>query len=84
LASPHLLRVRDRVPRLLAAISLIRLDDAAPERAANLEPASLRSLDAVHLASALELANDLGVVVSYDERMLSGATALGLRTAAPG
>jgi len=96
-ASSGLLRVellraikRAGLPRLsapaqrhLAAISLIRMDDALLDRAGNLDPASLRSLDAIHLASALALGSDLGVVVSYDDRMLRGAAALGLRTASP-
>jgi len=96
-ASSGLLRVellraikRAGLPRLsapaqrhLAAISLIRMDDALLDRAGDLDPASLRSLDAIHLASALALGSDLGVVVSYDDRMLRGAAALGLRTASP-
>jgi predicted nucleic acid-binding protein len=96
-ASSSLLRVevmraikRAGLPRLsaparrhLAALSLIRMDDALLDRAGDLDPASLRSLDAIHLASALTLGTDLGVVVTYDERMLQAATALGLPTASP-
>jgi predicted nucleic acid-binding protein len=96
-ASSSLLRVellraikRAGLPRLsaptrryLAAISLIRMDDALLDRAGDLDPVSLRSLDAIHLASALTLGSDLGVVVTYDDRMLQGAAALGLPTASP-
>lgn len=96
-ASSNLLRVellraikRAGLPRLsvpaqrhLAAVTLIRLDDALLDRAGDLDPASLRSLDAIHLASALTLGRDLGVVVTYDDRMLQGAAALGLPTASP-
>lgn len=96
-ASSSLLRVellravkRAGLPRLsaparqrLAAVSLIRLDDALLDRAGDLDPASLRSLDAIHLASALSLGGDLGVIVTYDDRMLQGAAALGLATASP-
>jgi predicted nucleic acid-binding protein len=96
-ASSSLLRVellravkRAALPRLaaparrhLAAISLIRMDDALLDRAGDLDPASLRSLDAIHLASALTLGSDLGIVVTYDDRMLQGAAALGLPTASP-
>lgn len=59
------------------------MDEALLDRAGDLDPASLRSLDAIHLASALTLGNDLGVVVTYDDRMLQGASALGLHTASP-
>lgn len=37
-----------------------------------LGPATLRSLDAIHLASALTLGDDLLAVVTYDRRMLAG------------
>jgi uncharacterized protein len=76
-------RLRAPARRHLVAISLIRLDDALLDRAGDLDPASLRSLDAIHLAAALTLGSDLGVVVTYDDRMLLGATALGLPTASP-
>ena len=38
----------------------------------------LRSLDAIHLASALALAEDLEGIVTYDARLAEGAEALGL------
>jgi predicted nucleic acid-binding protein len=96
-ASSSLLRVelmraikRAGLPRLVAparrhlsAISLIRMDEALLDRASDLDPASLRSLDAIHLASALTLRSDLGVVVTYDDRLLQGAAVLGLPTASP-
>lgn len=69
--------------RYLTAISLIRLDETVLDRASDLEPPALRSLDAIHLASALALGNDLGMVITYDDRMLQGAAALGLPTATP-
>lgn len=81
---------RAGLPRLVApgrqhlgAISLIRMDDALLDRAAELDPASLRSLDAIHLASALTLGTDLGVFMTYDDRLLQGAAALGLPTVSP-
>jgi hypothetical protein len=45
--------------------------------AALLQPLTLRSLDAIHLAT------DLAVFVSYDERQLEPAAALGLPVASP-
>src|ERR1700675_2027078 len=96
-ASAALLRVelvrvvrRARLPRLipnarrlLAGIHLIRLDDALLDRAADLDPAELRSLDSIHLAAAATLGGDLAAVVSYDDRLLAAATSLGLPTATP-
>lgn len=96
-ASSALLRVellrtvkRAGVPRLmegarrqLASIDLIRLDDDLLERAAQIEPSTVRSLDAIHLATALGLGSDLAAVVTYDARMSAAAQALGLPVAAP-
>ena len=96
-ASSALLRVellrtvrRARLPRLmagarrqLASIDLIRLDDDLLERAATIEPTTVRSLDAIHLATALGLGADLAAVVTYDARMTTAAQALGLPLIAP-
>jgi uncharacterized protein len=57
---------------------LIRLDDGPLDRAADLDPTELRSLDAIHLAAAASLGDDLAAVVSYDDRLLAAATSLGL------
>ncbi|MEU4153894.1 type II toxin-antitoxin system VapC family toxin [Streptomyces sp. NPDC026659] len=44
----------------------------------------LRTLDAIHVASALSLRDDLTAVVTYDRRMLETARAEGLPACAPG
>lgn len=69
--------------RVLLDIDVIALDDRLLETAALLDPAIMRSLDAIHLAAALSLGPDLDAVVSYDERMLAGARILGLPTERP-
>ena len=69
--------------KLLAGIHLMRLDDALLDRAADLDPTELRSLDSIHLAAAASLGDDLAAVVSYDDRLLAAATALGLPVATP-
>lgn len=43
----------------------------------------LRSLDAVHLAAALDLGDDLDTLVTYDERLASGARSYGVPVTAP-
>jgi hypothetical protein len=68
--------------RVLGEIDLIQLDDELLDLAGELEP-PLRSLDAIHLAAALELGDELEAVVTYDSRMARGAEALGLPVAAP-
>jgi hypothetical protein len=52
--------------------------------AVRLAPASLRSLGAIHLASALLLRDELEAFVAYDECLLNAASALGLPVASPG
>ncbi len=47
-------------------------------------PGSPRSLDAIHLATALRLHSDLHSLVAYDRRLLEAAELAGLRTASPG
>jgi predicted nucleic acid-binding protein len=69
--------------RQLASIDVIRLDDDLLERAAAIEPSTVRSLDAIHLATALGIGSDLVAVVTYDARMTAGAQALGLPVIAP-
>lgn len=43
----------------------------------------LRTLDAIHLATALRLGSDLDAVVTYDNRLAEAARTLGLPVAAP-
>jgi predicted nucleic acid-binding protein len=73
-----------RARRAIATLTLIRLDDALYDAAADLQPPSLRSLDAVHLAAALSLGRDLAGVVTYDTRMADAAGALDVLVEAPG
>jgi predicted nucleic acid-binding protein len=76
-------RLIPQARRLLAGIHLIRLDDALLDRASDLDPTELRSLDSIHLAAAASLGDDLAAVVSYDDRLLAAATSLGLPIAMP-
>jgi len=76
-------RLIPQARRLLAGIHLIRLDDALLDRASDLDPTELRSLDSIHLAAAASLGDDLAAVVSYDDRLLAAATSLGLPIATP-
>jgi len=62
---------------------LIDLNRDIRNRAVKLEPARLRSLDAIHLASALELDGELDFV-TYDGRLAAAARGQGLRVVQPG
>ena len=73
----------DVAREILAGIQLMHLDDALLDAAGSLDASGLRSLDAIHLAAALRLGQDLAFVVTYDHRMASAAGAMGLPVAAP-
>jgi predicted nucleic acid-binding protein len=68
---------------LLQAFSYISMDDEVVEAAMNEPDRSLRSLDAIHLATARLLGADLDAVVTYDDRLAAAAGDAGLATAAP-
>lgn len=73
----------DQARSLLEAIEFIELNSEIAERAARLEPVGLRSLDAIHLASALAVADELDAFVTYDARQADAARALGLPVESP-
>ena len=68
--------------RLLESCMLIEVTDALLRDAADLASASVRTFDAIHLASALRIEAD--ELVAYDRRLTAAATARGLPTASPG
>lgn len=67
----------------LRRVDLIGIDDRILDAAGTLEPLVLRTLDAIHLATALAVGDDLEGIVTYDERMIDAARLLGLPTATP-
>ncbi len=68
---------------VLRRIELVRINDRILDTAGLLAPTELRSLDAIHLATAQQLGNALGHLVAYDDRLLRSAQQLGLKTANP-
>ncbi len=78
-APDRLVRARE----VLASLNLLSLTSEVFEEAARLEPDTLRSLDAIHLAAALTLGDELDGVVSYDTRLSEAATTLGIAVVMP-
>ncbi|MCA1646698.1 MAG: type II toxin-antitoxin system VapC family toxin [Chloroflexi bacterium] len=68
---------------VLHAVNLIRVNDRVLALAGELLPAELRSLDAIHLATAQLLGQDFGRVVTYDDRMAEAARVLRMRVVSP-
>jgi predicted nucleic acid-binding protein len=67
----------------LASVTCVAVSRDVLVAAGSLRPAGLRSLDAIHLATALALGDELDYVVTYDERMAAAAEALGLEVRSP-
>jgi predicted nucleic acid-binding protein len=68
---------------LLLAFSCIAIDDDIVEGAMNEPDRMLRSLDAIHLATARILAPELDALVTYNDRLLRAAGDAGLVTISP-
>jgi predicted nucleic acid-binding protein len=69
---------------LLTAFDFIAIDDDIVERAMDEPDRMLRSLDAIHLATARVLDEDLDAVVTYDDRLAAAAADAGMTVLRPG
>jgi predicted nucleic acid-binding protein len=67
----------------LESVALLPLDEAVLDQAAALGPVRLRSLDALHLATALTVSDEIGVFITYDQHLADAASAHGLCVASP-
>ena len=79
----HGAKATTRARQVLRRIDLIQLDDDLLDDAATLDAGVWRSLDAIHLAAARTLGDELTAVVTYDGRMAAAADVLGLVVTAP-
>lgn len=69
---------------LLAGLDLIPLSGTVVDEAANVGGTTLRSLDAIHLASALSIQAELSAFIAYDHRLAEAASTAGLELHTPG
>jgi predicted nucleic acid-binding protein len=72
-----------RAERILDGIALVPIDEAILREAATLGPKGLRTLDAIHLATAISLRPDVRTMITYDIRQSQKASALGLAVLTP-
>jgi predicted nucleic acid-binding protein len=68
----------------LGGFDVVGLDQQVADAATGIPPATLRALDAIHLATAGQFGADLQAIVTYDARMIEAARALGLPVVSPG
>jgi predicted nucleic acid-binding protein len=73
----------ERAREVLNSVTLLAISTATFEEAGRLEPPAMRSIDALHLAVALELGDDLEGVVTYDDRLADAARHQGVHVEAP-
>ena len=74
---------RRQATEVLSRIELVRVSNEVLEDAGRLKPTSLRSLDAIHLATAALFGNTLSGLITYDSRMLGAAESIGWSVHAP-
>lgn len=74
---------RDVAEHVVRSLDLIAVDTEILEEAALLEPVEQRTLNAIHLASALLLRETIGTAITYDGRTLAAMAAAGLPAVAP-
>jgi predicted nucleic acid-binding protein len=72
-----------RAGAVVARLGLVELGDEVIERAAGLNPPILRTLDAIHLATALSLGEEVGSFCAYDPRLADAAASAGMDVTSP-
>lgn len=68
---------------IVASVEIIELDASIARTAAIVPPIGLKTLDAIHLASALAIADEVDAFVTYDLRLAQAARAAGLPVVMP-
>jgi predicted nucleic acid-binding protein len=72
-----------RLHPVLDLIELVELDAGIRILALTVKPPTVRSLGAIHLATALRIRSQLTSIVTYDKRLADAAQAAGLTVAMP-
>jgi len=75
--------LQDRLEAVLEGLTVVTLADEIVARATRIGPSTLRTLDAIHLATGLALGPDLTALVTYDARQADAARGLGIAVASP-
>jgi predicted nucleic acid-binding protein len=76
--------LRERAQYLLDGLDILPITAAVITLAETIGPSTLRSLDAIHLAAASQIADELTALVAYDARLLEGSRTVGFQTQSPG
>jgi uncharacterized protein len=74
---------RRRAREVMARVALVDVDRRILAAAAAVDPPALRTLDAIHLATALAVREDLAALVTYDRRLAAAAERVHLEVSVP-
>lgn len=74
----------DATPRVMSIVAQREVTRDLLLSAARIQPAHLRTLDAIHLATAVDLASELDSFITYDNKLAEAAISAGLRVEQPG
>lgn len=77
-------RALDTLEEVLGAVYLLDMTEAILDQAAMANPLGLRSLDAIHLATALSVGDPGLELITYDRRLAAAARSSGLTVVQPG
>jgi len=72
------------IDEVFATVDWVACNDAALARAVAIRPDAVRTLDAIHIATALEIGGELEAFVTYDGRQAEAAALAGLPVESPG
>ena len=72
-----------RLPLILDLMVLVEISPEVRALAQRITPPAVRTLDAIHLATALRMSDQLTSLVTYDRRLADAATAAGLTVDSP-
>lgn len=75
--------IENRRMQVLADLEVIELDEQIAKLTAGVGPASVRTLDSIHLATAVRMLPELDAFVTYDTRLAGAARAMGLPVVQP-
>lgn len=72
-----------RVHLVVDEFDLVQVDESLRDGSTKVGDSALRTLDAIHLAAALSLGDDLDALITYDRRLAQAADDLGITVEAP-
>ncbi|HEY8741052.1 MAG TPA: type II toxin-antitoxin system VapC family toxin [Candidatus Dormibacteraeota bacterium] len=74
---------RQRADALMSRVMTVEVDRRVLVDAARVEPIQTRTLDAIHVATVLQVRDEIGAVATYDQRMVAALRQAGIEVISP-